>query len=78
MVREAADKRGPVYSISAYLVPPPRPPNSLLPPAAARTCDLEAKQIIKKKEILVICKCPNSVRLESIVEKEEKKKKSTH
>lgn len=38
---------------------------------ASRTCDLEAKQIIKKKQ-LIICKCPNSVHLESIVEKEEK------
>lgn len=40
------------------------------PPVASRTCDLEAKPIIKKK-ILIICKCPNSVHLESIVEKEE-------
>lgn len=38
-------------------------------PVASRTCDLEAKPIIKK---LIICKCPNSVHLESIVEKEEK------
>lgn len=36
---------------------------------ASRTCDLEAKQNKKK---LIICKCPNSVRSESIVEKEEK------
>lgn len=52
------------------LYPPPPPL-----PAASRTCDLEAKQIIIiiiKKKILVICKSPNSVRLESIVEKEEK------
>lgn len=40
------------------------------PTVASRTCDLEAKQIKKKK--LIICKCPNSVHLESIVEKEEK------
>jgi len=41
------------------------------PSVASRTCDLEAKQIKKKKQ-LIICKCPNSVHLESIVEKEEK------
>lgn len=39
---------------------------------ASRTCDLEAKQILKKTKQLIICKCPNSVHLESIVEKEEK------
>lgn len=42
----------------------------MFPPVASRTRDLEAK-LIKKKN-LTICKCPNSVCLESIVEKEEK------
>lgn len=46
----------------------------LIPPPASKTCNLEAKQI-KKQKTKLICKCPNSVHLESIVEKEEKNDK---
>lgn len=42
------------------------------PPVASRTCDLEAKWIKNKTKQLKICTCPNSVHLQSIVEKEEK------
>lgn len=69
-VQEGAKEKR-LGSLAICLLAPP-------PPAAERTCDLEAKQIIiitrkkRKQKILVRCKCPNSVRLESIVEKEEK------
>lgn len=61
--RERGGKEGLLFFINSL--------RCISPPVASRTCDLEAKQIIKKKQ-LIICKCPNSVHLESIVEKEEK------